>query len=389
MQDTKQILLFTHHLMSGGAEKAVRTLAEYMNQHCQGYRAIICVVYDDADEHRRLENAGVPVLVMQNRSETGDSKVHKGINVLRQIREMRRVKRDYKIDVCVSFLSGADIINVLSRVGERQIVSIRNEESRFVHNVVQKWYRKIAYLKCDRIIAVSKRAAVDTIRYFGVHADKVIAIPNAIQEAPTDNVNDQRYLSFIDGRYVFINVARLFYAKGQDLLIRAFSRVHKIYPDTGLALVGGGPEEEFLRSLVAELGIEDAVYFAGMQQNPHWYMSQANAFVLSSHAEGMPNVILEAMRARLPVISTDCGAREILSPETDSMYQTNRMDLADYGILIPIGNEETMAEAMQYLITHPEIAERYRVADAQRIANYSMESVMAQWCNELDRLVHQ
>lgn len=382
----KNVLFFTHHLSSGGAEKAVRTLAEYMNHHCEGYHAIICVVYDDADEHARLESAGVPVLVIRNRSEAGDSRVHKGFNVLRQIREMRQIKSDYEIDVCASFLSGADIINVLSRVGERQIVSIRNEESRFVHNVVQKWYRKIAYLKCDRIIAVSKRAAVDTVQFFGIHPDKVIAIPNAIQEAPTDNVDDQQYLSFIDGRYVFINVARLFYAKGQDLLIRAFTRVHREYPDSVLVLVGGGPEEEALHRLVEELRIGEAVYFAGMQRNPDWYMRHANVFVLSSHAEGMPNAVLEAMRAGLPVISTDCGAREILAPDTDPMLQTDQIDVSSFGILIPIGDEHTMAEAMQYLIDHPDIADRYRTEDAVRIQDYSMESVMCEWCRAIDRL---
>lgn len=382
----RNILFFTHHLASGGAEKAVRTLAEYMNHHCPGYHATVCVVYDDAQEHARLEQNGVPVIVMQNRSEAGDSRVHKGVNVLRQIREMRDIKRRERIDVCISFLSGADIINVLSGVGEKQIVSIRNEESRFVHNWIQKWYRKIAYLRCDYIIAVSQRAAVDTVQFFGIRDSKVTAIPNAIQPAPDVDVNDAAYLEFIRGKYVFMNVARLFYAKGQDLLLRAFCQVHEHHSDAVLVLVGGGPEEETLRRLADELHISEAVYFAGMQRNPDWYMRRASAFVLSSHAEGMPNAVLEAMRAGLPVISTDCGAREILAPDTDPMLQTDQVDISPYGILIPIGNEQTMAEAMQYLIDHLDVADRYRTEDAIRLQDYSMESVMREWCREIDRL---
>lgn len=382
----KHILFFTHHLVSGGAEKAVRTLAEYMNNHLEEYHASVCVVYDDVDEHERLEQSGVPVIVMQHRSAAGDSKMHKGINVLRQIRELREIKRNQRVDICISFLSGADIINVLSRTGEKQIVSIRNEESKFVHNVFQKWYRKIAYLKCDRIVAVSQRAAVDTIQFFGIDESKVTAIPNAIQEAPTEDIGDEAYLSFVHDRYVFINVARLFYAKGQDILLRAFHRIHQAYPGTGLVLVGGGPEAQNLRVLAKELGLERDVYFTGMQQNPHWYMRRADAFVLSSHAEGMPNVILEAMRAQLPVISTDCGAREILAPETDPMLQTDHMDLAEYGILIPVGNEEVMAEAMQHLLEHPETSERYKTSSRTRLSSYSMDSIMAQWCREFEQL---
>lgn len=382
----KRILFFTHHLTSGGAEKAVRTLATYMNAHCDGYQAMVCVVYDAPEERARLEQNGVPVFVMRHRSSAGDTRFYKGCNVIRQIREFHRIKRDNQIDVCISFLSGADIINVLSRVGEKEIVSIRSEESRFVNNILQKWYRKIAYLKCDRIIAVSRRAEIDTVRYFGIDAAKVTSIPNAIQDASAIATNDPHYLSFIDGKYVYINVARLFHAKGQDVLLRAFSKVHKRYPETVLALIGGGPEEVALKSLAEELEISNFVYFAGMQQNPDWYMRRADAFVLSSNAEGMPNAVLEAMRARLPVISTDCGAREILAPETDPLLQTDRMDVAHYGILTPVGDDKIMAEAMIYILEHQDKADQYRSNDAVRIKDYSMESVMSRWIHEIDML---
>lgn len=382
----KRILFFTHHLTSGGAEKAVRTLATYMNAHCDGYQAMVCVVYDAPEERASLEQNGVPVFVMRNRSSAEDSRFHKGCNVLRQIREFRQIKRDNQIDVCISFLSGADIINVLSCVGEKEIVSIRSEESRFVNNILQKWYRKIAYLKCDRIIAVSRRAEIDTVRYFGIDATKVTSIPNAIQNTSAIETNDPQYLSFIDGKYVYINVARLFYAKGQDDLLRAFSKVHERYPETVLALIGGGPEEATLKSLADELDISNSVYFAGMQQDPDWYMQRADAFVLSSHAEGMPNVVLEAMRARLPVISTDCGAREILAPDTDPLLQTDQMDAAHYGILIPISDDNIMAEAMIYILEHQDKADQYRINDDTRIKDYSMESVMSRWIHEIESL---
>lgn len=381
----KEILFLTHHITSGGAEKAVRTLATYMNAHCDGYHAQICVVYDDAQEHARLEAAGVPVLVLQTRSNASDSRLRKGINVLRQIRELRRIKREHCIDVCISLLSGADILNVLSNVGEREIVSVRNEESRFVHNLLQKWYREVAYLRCDRITAVSQRAAADVVQYFGIDKDKVVAIPNAIQEPVVTDVSDAAYLSLVQDRYVYINVARLFSAKGQDHLLRAFAIVHRAHPDTVLALIGGGPEEENLRTLAAELGVESVVYFAGMQSCPAWYMQHADTFVLSSNAEGMPNAILEAMQAGLPVISTDCGAREILAPDTDPLYQTDHVDEAAYGILIPIGEEDCLAEAMQRMREEPEMAERYKMRNAERLNAYTMSAVMDAWIREIER----
>ena len=142
----KNVMLFTHHLNSGGAEKVVRTIAEYINSVDCGWTAWICVVYDDLELHKTLRN----VIVMNHHSDREDSQFHKGINVLYQIAEMRRIKRKHHIDVCISFLPGADIINVFSGTGERQIVSVRSIESRFTHSIWKKIYVKCSYKKCDK-----------------------------------------------------------------------------------------------------------------------------------------------------------------------------------------------------------------------------------------------
>ena len=160
----KKILFFTHHLSQGGAEKTVRMISEYINSQCTDMKSYVCVVYDDPDVHRTMQN----VIVLKHRSEPGDNRFRKAFNVLRQIREVKQIKKKLNIDVCVSFLPGADIINVFSAVGQTEYVAVRSRESLFAHNIWKKIYVKTSYRKCDRIIAVSDVVRHDVISYFGV-----------------------------------------------------------------------------------------------------------------------------------------------------------------------------------------------------------------------------
>ena len=97
--------------------------------------------------------------------------------------------------------------------------------------------------------------------------------------------------------------------KGFDLLLRAFA--HARPPATTLAIVGDGPQLAELRQLASSLGVSGRVRFVGKRDDAATLIAAADLFVLSSRNEGMANVLLEAMAAGVPVISTDVsGARE-------------------------------------------------------------------------------
>lgn len=351
----KEILLFTHHLVQGGAEKTVRSLAMYLNRPANGiqanaFHASIAVVYDDKAMHEALEMQGVPVIVLQNRNadrgERQENKLRKAMTVLLQVREMRELKRRLQIDVCVSFLPGADLINVLSGTGEARFISVRNCDSYFYRGRLSRAYLRLTYRRCDRIIAVSGAVKKDVSDLCPSCVDKIVLIPNAVPEEPpccggacrhtdgspsgenalehpeqwiTESVTAD-FLHLSAGKRVFLNVARLAREKGQVLLIRAFCRVHESLPDTCLVLVGEGPCRSELELEISRLHLEDCVLLAGRKDNPMDYMRLSDVFVLSSFVEGMPNVVLEAMQCGLPVLATDCGSRDILDQDADDLY---------------------------------------------------------------------
>jgi glycosyltransferase involved in cell wall biosynthesis len=117
-------------------------------------------------------------------------------------------------------------------------------------------------------------------------------------------------------------------------LIRAFAiiRRHRL---ARLIILGEGEERSSLESLVRKLNIESDVELAGFVENPYMYMSKASMLVLSSIWEGFGNVLVEAMAAGTPVVSTNCpsGPAEILVQ-------------GKYGILVPVGDSRELAKAI-------------------------------------------
>ena len=122
--------------------------------------------------------------------------------------------------------------------------------------------------------------------------------------------------------------------KNHPLLLRAFARLAD-RPEARLMFLGSGKGEAAVRGLAAELGITAQVSFAGFHADPTPFYQSADLFVLSSDYEGFGNVIVEALAAGTPVVSTDCpsGPSEILEG-------------GRYGALVPVGDAPALAAAI-------------------------------------------
>jgi glycosyltransferase involved in cell wall biosynthesis len=99
-------------------------------------------------------------------------------------------------------------------------------------------------------------------------------------------------------------MGRLAPEKGFDLLLHAVASVQARFPTADLTILGAGDQEQTLRALAKELAIEEAVHFAGYQAEPEAWFAGTSLFVLSSRREGLPNALLEAAAAGLPIVAT-------------------------------------------------------------------------------------
>ncbi|MEC1752695.1 CDP-glycerol glycerophosphotransferase family protein [Bacillus mojavensis] len=106
----------------------------------------------------------------------------------------------------------------------------------------------------------------------------------------------------------FINMGRLSPEKGQDNLIKAFSEVIKTKENCKLYILGEGVLRNELQNLIYDLNLEDSVYLVGQVENPFKLLKKCDCFVLSSHYEGQPMVLLEAMTLKMKILATDIVA---------------------------------------------------------------------------------
>lgn len=136
--------------------------------------------------------------------------------------------------------------------------------------------------------------------------------------------------------FTILCVGRLVPAKGQHVLIESLAEVRDKGHDVRLRVVGTGPDQQSLMALVQRLGLEESVTFLGVkgQKEVKQEYEQADLFVLSSFAEGVPIVLMEAMSYRIPVISTRItGIPELI-------------EHGEAGLLVPPANASELAKAI-------------------------------------------
>ena len=155
-------------------------------------------------------------------------------------------------------------------------------------------------------------------------------------------------------------VGRLVDLKDHPTLLRAFALVRE-RREAILQIVGVGPNEAQLVALAAELGVADDVHLLGWRDNPYSVLQESDMFVLSSTTEGFGIVIVEALACGLPVVSTDCrgGPREIL-------------DDGESGLLVPVGDPESMAAAILRLIEDENLYREMSARATRRASDFDL-----------------
>lgn len=166
------------------------------------------------------------------------------------------------------------------------------------------------------------------------------------------------------GRFLLM-VARFGKDKDQATVLKSLANIRN---RSGLEIptvfVGDGEMLPQCRELAADLGIADQVYFEGAHTDVGEYYKAATVGVLSSPAEGMPMVLLEAMSSGLPIVATRSlpGVPQLLGDD-------------EYGLLCAVGDEADMADKLYAMWTDEDLRNHYRAQGLRRAADFSADSV--------------
>ncbi|MCI5114949.1 MAG: glycosyltransferase [Candidatus Electrothrix sp. AW1] len=157
-----------------------------------------------------------------------------------------------------------------------------------------------------------------------------------------------------------VTVGRLTEQKDHDTLLYAIQKISKSC-SVRLLILGQGERLHELKELASQLDMNDIVCFVGYDPNPHRFVAASDVFVLSSAWEGFGNVLVEALAAFTPVVSTDCpsGPSEVLAQ-------------GKFGQLVPVADSESLAEAIvnasMYPVDKDDLSEHLQKFESKRIA---------------------
>ena len=216
---------------------------------------------------------------------------------------------------------------------------------------VLKQINKVLWRRVDALVCVSKDMVKQYQAIFG--ATKYQCIYNVVVDS---DIYDKMAVPVDDpwlndtSTPLIITAGRLAPEKGFPDLINAMTLLRDSAA-ARLVILGEGPLRNGLEALIEEQGLTNSVRLLGFQENPYKYLSKANVFVLSSYAEGLPNVLVEAMACGLTPVSTNCptGPEEVLKN-------------GKCGYLVPVHDPAAMAKAIQKALENPIRPEHIREA---------------------------
>jgi glycosyltransferase involved in cell wall biosynthesis len=398
----KRVLLIIPNLDFGGAQRTFSNLSLELEKDHSVYVAVFNTHNGVAFAHGgQLIDLDVP---------GASTIIGKLYLFMKRVRRLRAIKLRSQIDVAISFLEGADYVNLLSKGKEAAIISVRGSK---VHDAeisgALGWLRHrilmpVLYQRADQIVTVSEGIKEELVQYYGQRAEKIRTIYNFYDLAKIAHLKSVALPEAFNSIFrhpVIITSGRLHVQKNITGLLEVFASLpqretHK------LVVLGDGELREALVQRADELGLsswaswEDGplddscqVFFLGYQENPFRFIGRAVLYACSSSWEGFPNSLAEAMACEVPVVSTDCptGPRELLGAGPKRTNgQIRDAEITSCGYLMPLLDAhpnsnavQVWAAGMQPLLQDSCERERVTKNAALRIKRFCREHVFRQW----------
>ncbi len=365
----KSIAFHLNCLCQGGAERVVSNLA---NQFAaEGYTVYVATEWTDENEFE-LDKRVTRVHVGLRED---DEKKNRVVKFLLRVKYLKEFTKKYKPDVLVAFAHRANY-RALMAAGNSKIpvvISVRINPigyyDAFSDKIQIKWlFPKAAgcvfqtqeqkdwfkpYLQDNSVIIMNPINP----KYFGVEH------PKAKEKA-------------------VVHHARLVDFKNQPMLVRAFLKVHEKHPDYILRIYGPDSfdgTKEILEKLIEDNNARDYIFLMGPSNELEKEIPKGEVYAYSSDYEGMPNSLLEAMAMGMPVVSTDCpcgGPKAVIND-------------GENGFLIPVGDEDALADRICRLIEDKDLAESFGKKAREIEQKASVDAIFRQWKDYLEKVCEE
>jgi glycosyltransferase involved in cell wall biosynthesis len=349
-----KILLVISSLAAGGAQRVMVDLGAWLVE--RGHDVTLLTYSDPVLDHFH-EPPGVRRVALRLLWDSTGPFDMLASNI-RRLRTMRAAIRGLRPDVIVSFIDITNVLTLLSSLGLGVPVIISERIHPSYHPIGLRWrlLRRLTYPLSSALVVQTQ--AIATWARATVAARRIRIIPNPLPSRawPAGAAREP----------IVLGVGRLHRQKGFDLLVDAFAK-SCLPMEWRLVLIGEGPERAALAARVEALGLQDRVEMPGEVPDPEAWLARASMFVLSSRYEGFPNVVLEAMACRTPVLAFDCptGPRDILGHGS--------------GIVLPPEDVDALARGIRSLAGNPWQRDSLAQTASRALAQFAPERINALW----------
>ena len=361
-----KILLLTNSLAGGGAERVVATLANFWAG--KGWDVTVLTLAPRSEDFYVLDPQVARIAL--DRAGASRNVLHGLLQNLSRVLALRRTLKQLRPDVAVAMMSTPNVLLALASRGMRGLLAVGSERCYPPHAPLGRlWHelRRRTYGRLGAVVALTNECAAWITAHSS--ARRVPVIPNPTPWplparppllAPQDLCRP--------ARKVLLAVGRLDPVKNFGTLLAVFARLAARHPEWDLVILGEGPERPLLETAVQGTRLEGRVALPGIAGNVGDWYARADLFVLTSHSEGFPNALAEALAHGLPAVGFDCntGPRDIIRDGVD-------------GLLVPAGDAAALERALGRMMLDSALrhALAARAADARE--RFSLERVAGMW----------
>ncbi len=345
-----KLLIAVPSLECGGLERNVLNICNNINN--RNFETIL-VIINNENPFYKVTNHAVKVISLNKK------------NVRKAIFDLKKIVDEQKPDIVLSTANHLNLLFAIFRflfpkkiifiARESSIVSINTKRNKFPS--LFNRLLKLCYRKFDHIVCQSKYMQQDLLTHYHIPESKTSIINNAV--VLPEHWKETR--EFQSPRQ-YITVARLSEEKGIDNILRALQKTTTPFQYT---IIGDGPLMSSLKQLTIDLKLQQQVLFAGAHSSPYSVVSEPDLFLMGSHYEGFPNVLLEANALGIPVVSFDApgGIHEVVNPGFN-------------GFLVPPNDLDAFAAAIDKAASFP--FDTKKIQDFT-LETYSTKNMMMQW----------
>ena len=355
----KKIAFVIGALTPGGAERVISTLSNGLIDDFD----VTIITFKKSKPFYRLDER-IQVIscfdkIDKPTSFLGSLKLNYSI-----LKRVSKITKEEKIDLLIGFITQANIKAVLAAKFNRIPCLISERNDPLKNDIPKFWVvlRKYIYPKANCLIVQTEK--VKQVYESMIKVKEMVVLPNPISTELSKHKEDYSR----NRENIILSVGTFNNDKRQERIISAFHELQ--LNNWKLLLIGEGPNESKLKTLIKELNISDKVEMLPKIRNVHDYYNKASIFAFSSKAEGFPNVLLEAMHFGLPSLSTNCnyGPSELI---------TN----GENGFLAPVNDQAIFVDYLQKLVESKELRLSFSKESMKTTEKFLDTYVTSSWRN--------